>query len=179
VKNFDKHAVKDFYGWNLVDYRGALQARLQTFDMTSTWITQVSNEIDEMPWPHQADGFLERETEGRARGSWSWRNIEESNLAARLLASTLYLYQWAWDGVADEQRRELGLLLGGTDNARSLVENSAWFVRALLGDERVRRAVAESMAETPSHAQAQLVDLTETFQRIDARLAAGRTRGLS
>src|SRR6266545_6635975 len=80
VKNFDKHAVKDFYGWNLVDYRGALQARLQTFDMTSTWITQVSNEIDEMPLPHQADGFLERETEGRARGSWSWRNIEESNL---------------------------------------------------------------------------------------------------
>ena len=168
----DKHAVKDFYGWNLVDYRGALQARLQTFDMTSTWITQVSNEIDEMPLPHQADAFLERETEGRARGSWSWRNIEESNLATRLLASALYLYEWAWDGVTDEQRRELALLLGGTDHARTLVETSAWFVRALLGDERVRRAVAESMAETPSHAQAQLVDLTETFQRIDARLAA-------
>jgi hypothetical protein len=175
----DKHAVKDFYGWNLVDYRGALQARLQTFDMTPTWISHVSNEIDEMPLAHQADAFLERETEGRARGTWSWRNIEQSSLAARLLASALYLYEWAWDGVSNEQRRELVLLLGGTDHARTLVERSARFLRALLGDEPVRRAVAESMAKTPSHGQAQFLDLTETFRCMDARLAAGRTRGLA
>jgi hypothetical protein len=170
-----QEAVRDFYGWNLVDYREASPARLQTFDMTPVWITQVSNEIDEMPMPHQADAFLERETQGRVRGSWYWRNIGESNLAARLLASALYLYEWAWDGVTDEQRRELGLLLGGTGQARSLVETSAWFVRALLGDERVRRAIAGSMAETLTPEQAQLIDLTETFHLMDARLAAGQT----
>lgn len=174
----DQEAVKDFYGWNLVDYREALPARLQTFDLTQAWITQVANEIDELPLPHQADVYLERETQGRARGSWSWRNIEESNLAARLLASALYLYEWARDGVTDEQRRELGLLLGGTDRARTLAETSAWFVRALLGEEPVRRAIAESLAETLTPAQAQLLDLTETFHLMDARLAAGRTGGL-
>ena len=144
--------------------------------MTPGWITQVSNEIDEMPLPHQADVFLERETQGRARGSWSWHNIEESNLAVRLLASALYLYEWAWDGVTEEQRREFGLLLGGTDRARSLVKSSALFVLALLGDERARRVIAESLAETLTPEQAQLLELTETFRRMDARLAAGRHR---
>jgi hypothetical protein len=171
----DQEAVRDFYGWNLVDYRGALPARLQTFDLTPVWITQVSNEITEMTLPHQADVFLERETQGRARGSWSWHNIEESNLAARLLGSAVYLYEWAWDDVTDEQRREFGLLLGARGHARSLVETSAWFIRALLGDERVRRAILESMAETLTPEQAQLVDLTETFHLMDARLAAGRS----
>ena len=110
--------------------------------MTPAWITQVSNEIDEMPLPHQADVFLEREIRGRGRGSWSWHNIAESNLAARLLGSALYLYDWAWDGVTGEQRRELGLLLGGTDRARNLAETSALFTQALLGDERVRRVTS-------------------------------------
>lgn len=57
-------------------------------------------------------------------------------------------------------------------------DTSAWFVRALLGDERVRRAIAESMAETLTPERAQLVDLTETFHLMDARLAAGRTGGM-
>ena len=171
----DHEAVRESHGWNLVDYRGADPARTQTFDMTPAWITQVSNEIDEMPLPHQADVFLEQEIRGRSRGSWSWRNIAESNLAARLLGSALYLYEWAWDGVTGERRRELGLLLGGTDRARNLAETSAWFTQALLGDERVRRHITESLTETLTPEQAQLLDLTETFRRMDARLAAGRT----
>jgi hypothetical protein len=69
-------------------------------------------------------------------------------------------------------------VLGAKDDARTLVASSAWFIRAFLGDERVRRDVAESLAETPSHGQPQLVNLPETFQRVDARLAAGRTGGL-
>jgi hypothetical protein len=174
----DHGAVRDFYGWNLVDYRGALPVRIQTFDLTPVWTTQVSNEITEVPLPHQADVFLEREPKGRARGSWSWHNLEEANLAARLLGSALYLYEWAWDGVTDKQRREFGLLLGGTGPARGLVEISTWFLRAFLGDERVRRNIAESVAETLTPEQAQLVGLTETFTRMDARLEVGRTGGL-
>ena len=175
----DHETVRDFYGWSLVDYRGASPARLHTSDMTSGWITQMSNEIDEMPMPHQADAFLERETQGRARGSWHWHNIEESNLAVRLLASALYLYDWAWDGMTEEQRREFTLLLGGTDRARSLVKSSGLFVLALLGNERARRVIAESMAETLTPQQAQLIDLTGTFPRMDARLAAGQTGRLA
>ena len=169
----DQDAVKDFYGWNLVDYRGASAARLQTFDMTSGWATRMSNEIDEMPLAHQADVFLERETQGRTRGSWSWHNIEESNLAARLLASALYLCEWAWGDLTDEQRREFGLLLGATDQARILAETSAWFIRALLGDKGVRRNIVESIAETATPELARLVDLHRTFQLMDARVAAG------
>ena len=174
----DREAVRDSYGWNLVDYRGALPARLQTFDMTPVWPTQVSNEVYMRPFPHQADVFLERETQGPARGSWHWHNIEESNLAARHLASALYLYDWAWDGVTDEQRKEFGLLLGGTGPARDLAQISALFAHALLGNEPARRAIAETTAETLTPEQAQLLDLTQTFPRMDARLAAGRTGGL-
>jgi hypothetical protein len=175
----DHETVRDFYGWNLVDYRGASPARLQTFDMTPGWITQVSNEIDEMPMAHQADAFLERENQGRARGSWHWHNIEESNLAVRLLASVLYLYDWAWDEMTEEQRRELQLLFDGTDRARSLGKISALFVLALLGNERARRVIVESMAETLTPQQAQLIDLTGTFHRMDSRLAAGQTGRLA
>ena len=174
----DRETVRESHGWNLVDYRGASPARLQTFDITAGWITQMSNEIDEMPMPHQADVFLERETQGRARGSWHWHNIEASNLAARLLASSLYLYDWAWDGVTDEQRREFRLLLGGTGPARTLSKISALFLHALLGDERARRAIAESIAEALTPEQAQILHLAQTFPHIDARLAAGRTGGL-
>jgi hypothetical protein len=55
---------------------------------------------------------------------------------------------------------------------------SAMFVQALLGNERARRAITESMAEAVNPEQAQLVDLTETFPRMDARLAIGRSGGL-
>jgi hypothetical protein len=171
----DREAVRGFYGWNLVDYRGALPARVQTFDMTPVWPTQVSNEVYMRPFPYQADAFLERETQGPARGSWHWHNIEESNLAARLLASAVYLYDWAWDGVTDEQRNEFGLQLGGTGPARDLAKISALFVHALLGNERARNAIVETIAETLTPEQAQLLDLTQTFPRMDARLAAGQT----
>jgi hypothetical protein len=173
-----REAVRDSYGWNLVDYRGASPARFQTFDMTPAWPTQVSNEIYLRPLGHQADIFLERKTGRRGRGSWYWHNIEESNLAARHLASALYLYEWAWDGVTDEQRKEFGLLLGATGPARSLAQISTWTVRALLGDESVRRAIAQSIAEALTPEQAQLINLAGTFARMDARLAAGRTGGL-
>jgi hypothetical protein len=72
--------------------------------------------------------------------------------------------------VTDEQNREFGLFFGATDHARSLLETSAWFVRAVLGDERVRRALAESVAEALTPEQARLVDLIGTFHQMDARL---------
>jgi hypothetical protein len=140
----------------------------------------VSNEIDEMPLPHQTGVFLERNALDRTRGSWAWHNLEESNLAARLLASALYLYEWARGEATDEQRRELGRMLGGT-NAQGpgdLVQSSAWFVRAILGDERIRLNMLEAAAETLASEQAQLIDLTGTFQRMDTRLGAGRARRL-
>jgi hypothetical protein len=174
----DREAVQGFYGWNLVDYRGASLPHVQSFDMTPVWTTQVSNETYMRPQAHQADVFLERKTRGRARGTWHWHNIQESNLAAQLLGSALYLYEWAWDGVTDQQRREFGLLLGATGPAHSLMKFSTWFVQALLGDERIRRVVTESMAEALTPEQAQLLNLAETFHRMDARLAVGRTGGL-
>ena len=176
----DHEGIKDFYGWTLVDYRDSPPVRLQSFDLTPAWITQVSNEIDEMPLPHQTGVFLEREALDRTRGSWAWHNLEESNLAARLLASALYLYEWARGGVTDEQRRELGRMLGGT-NAQGpgdLVQTSAWFVRAILGDERIRLNMIEAAGETLASEQAQLIDLTGTFHHMDTRLAAGRARRL-
>jgi hypothetical protein len=174
----DHGTVRDFYGWNLVDYRGASHARQQTYDLTPGWTTRVSNEIDERPMPHQADVFLERETQGRTRGSWHWRNIEESNLAARLLASALYLYDWAWDGAAAARKEEFTLLLGGTDRAHDLARTSAVFVLALPGNERARQAIID-VAGTLTPEQAQFIDITGTFARMDARLAVGRAGGLA
>jgi hypothetical protein len=166
--------VTAFYGWNLVDYRTAYPARLQTFDLTPSWIQRVSNEIDEPPLATHADVALQSKRHGTGRWSWCWQNLEQANRATRLRASALYLYAWARGGASVAQQQQLAAMLGGTDRAEVLEHTSDWFVRALLGDVKARRALLESVSVGLSPDEARLVDLAATFRRMDARIAAGK-----
>ena len=166
--------VAAFYGWNLVDYRRAYPARLQSFDLTPRWIQRISNEIDESPLAIYADVGLQSEGDGGGKGSWSWGNLEQANVATRLLASALHLYAWARGDVSADQQKQLGAMLGGTDQAEVLGQTSEWFVRALLGDLKARSAFLESVSVGLSPDEAQLVDLRGTFRRMDERIAAGK-----
>lgn len=166
--------VTTFYGWNLVDYRGADPARLRSFDLTSAWIEQVSNEVDEPPMALYGDVALQRKGSGSSEGSWSWQNLEQANLAQRLLLSAVKLYSWARHDASAAQLHELALMLGVGDLANTAVRVSAALVLALLGNVNARRALLESVSEGLSPSKAQLVDLAGTFNRMDARIVAGK-----
>jgi hypothetical protein len=166
--------VTAFHGWNLVDYRGADPARLLTFDLTPAWVEQVLNEVDEPPMALYGDVALEQNRSGRGEGSWSWQNLEQANLAQHLLFSAVKLYSWARDDASAAQLHELELMLGAEDLADTAAQTSAAFVLALLGNVKARRALLESVPEGLSPKEAHLVDLAGTFNRMDARIAAGK-----
>src|SRR5208337_2340848 len=111
---------------------------------------------------------------GSGKGSWSWQNLEQANLAQRLLLSAMKLYSWARDDASAAQLHELALMLGADDLADTAGKTSAALVLALLGNVKARRALLESVSEGLSPKEAQLVDLTGTFNRMDARIAAGK-----
>jgi len=163
-----------FYGWNLVDYRGAHPARLQSYDLTTAWIQHVSNEIDEPPLTLYADVALQSTGRRGGEGSWSWQNLEEANRAARLFASALHLYEWARGNVSMSAKQEFAKMLGATDRAEVLGQTSGWFVQALLADASARSAFLESASVGLSRDEAQLVDFPTTFRRMDERMAAGK-----
>jgi hypothetical protein len=172
----DDGDVTAFYGWNLVDYRAAHPARLQTFDLTPSWIQRVSNEIDETPLAIYADVALRSTPHPRSNGPWSWHGLEQANSATRLLASVLHLYVWSTPDASAAQQQQLAAILGGTDRAVVLGQTSDWFVRALLGDVKARRAFLESVSVGLNPDEARHIDLPGTFRRMDARIAAGKTR---
>jgi hypothetical protein len=164
-----------FHGWNLVDYRSAEPARLQTFDLWPQWPDRVSHDIDKPPLPIFADARLYSLSSGNSSGSWSWTGLEEANHAARLLGSALHLYKFAMPNASEEERTELGLMLGVTNTVEALSETSGWFVRAMLGDERVRRAWLDSAADETGRPGCPSIDFNEVFRRMDARTAAAKT----
>jgi len=170
----EKGVLVGFYGWNLVDYRSAEPARLQTFDLGPTWPDRLSHDVDEPPLPIYAGVTLDFSSSGATAGSWSWRGIEEANHAARLLGSALHLHGLAVPNASDDERRELGLMLGATDTVEALSETSGWFVRAMLGDERVRRAWSDSATVEPGRPERPSIDFDEIFGQMDARIAAAK-----
>jgi hypothetical protein len=158
------------YGWNLVDYRSAEPPWLQTFDLWPRWPDRVSNEIDESPLPIFSEVTLDASSTGNDAGSWSWAGLEEANAAGRLLGSALHLYGLAMPDASEEDRQELGLLLGATDTIEALSKTSHWFVTAMLGDERVRRAWLDSARGDDGRLGPPSIDFEEVFRRIDARI---------
>jgi hypothetical protein len=166
--------VDAFSGWNLVDYRAAHPARLQTYDLTQTWTQRVSNEVNEPPPPVYADVTLQSRQRGRGKGSWSWQNLEQASRGRRLLASALHLSSWARGDPTAAQLQQLATILGATDRADILGQRSDSFVRGLLGDVKVRRALLEPVPVGLGPDEARLVDLPETFRRMDERIAACR-----
>lgn len=157
--------VRSFYGWNLVDYRGALPPRLQTIDLTRNWISRVADEVDQRPLPIHARMALLQESDGSAKHSWSWMNVEESNAATHLLATAHHLYKWARGGISDDQRKQLYVWLGATVNAEALSHRCGLFIRALLGDPKLRCKLIESESGE--------MHLLNTFDRMDSKLTAG------
>lgn len=165
--------VTSFYGWCLVDYRGADPARVQTFDLTPRWSQAVATEIDQPPLPVYTDIALESEADGHGSGSWTLRNIEQANEAIRSLASALHLYAWANREVSAEQQQILGAMLGGADRAEVMRARAGWFWGALLGDGKARQALLDLSVQWPAD-RARIVDLAGTFSRMDKRMAAGK-----
>lgn len=162
------------YGWNMVDYRSADPVRLRSLDLTSSWIQRISNESDELPLRVYANVALHSSERGPDRGSWSWTNLEEANVAARLLASALHLYRWAIGNQSSDREQLLAFMLGATDDADVLASMSGWFVRAMVGEKGVRKAFIESVAEGLDLADARLVDLPGTFESMDAKVRTSR-----
>ena len=169
--------VTSFYGWCLVDYRGAHPARLQTFDLTSDWLQRVATEIDGPPLHVYSDIALETEGAGHGFGSWTLRNVEQGNQAIRRFASALYLFTWANRGVSRERLQMLGELLGGSDSAEVMGGTATAFGHAILGEHKARQALID-LAQELSSDIARNVDLAGTFSRMDQRVAAGKQRAL-
>src|SRR5262249_950207 len=96
------------------------------------------------------------------------------NLAQRLLLSGVKLYSWARDDASVAELNELTLMLGAGDLADTARQTSAAFVLALLGNVKARRALLESVSEGLSPREAKLVGLAGTFNRMDARIGAGK-----
>jgi hypothetical protein len=134
----------------------------------------VSQEIDETPLAIYADVVLQSTSHPRSNGSWSWHGLEQANSATRLLASALHLYVWSTPDASGAQRQQLAAILGGTDRAAVLGQMSDWFVRALLGDVKARRAFLESVSIGLTPDEARHIDLPGTFRRMDERIAAGK-----
>jgi len=65
-------------------------------------------------------------------------------------------------------------LLGVEDLADAAGQTSAALILALLGNIKARRVLLESVSKGLSPKEAQLVDLAGTFNRMDARIAAGQ-----
>jgi hypothetical protein len=167
-----------FYGWNLVDYREAEPPQLQTFVLWPHWPGRLSHDCNEPPLPIYAGVRLHSSTTGKRAGSWWWTGIEEANDAQRFLGSALHLHGVAVPSASEEERRELALMLGATDAVEALSKTSGFFVRAMLGDERARRAWLDSVTVEPSPPGRPSIAFDEVFRRMDARIAAVRRQGV-
>jgi len=163
--------VTSFYGWCLVDYRGAHPVRLQTFDLTLNWSQSLATEINDPPLGVYTDIALESEITSHGSGFWRLRNVEQANDAIRSLASALHLYAWANHEVSTEQQQLLGVMLGGTDRNEVLQARATLFTRALLGDSNARQALLDLSVQF-SPATTRIVDLAGTFRRMDERVTA-------
>lgn len=155
-----------------VNYRSAEPARLQTFDLSTEWMDRVSHDFDEPLLPIFADVTLNCSSSGDSAGSWWWTGLEEANHAARLVGSALHLYGFAVPDALKEERQKLGLTLGVTDTIEVLAQTSGWFVRAMLGDTRARRAWVDSAAGEEAGLGRPSIDFDKVFRRFDAHIAA-------
>jgi len=170
--------VVDSYGWNLVDYRDAMPARFQSFDLTETWPRSVLEEIDQPACPFYADVELVAVDQHGREGSWAVQKLEETRGSRRMLDGALSLYQWAWGDASADRSQELRDVLCITQPATFLGSQAGDFIRALEGDEPARGAFLDWALQSLAPDVARRIDFQGTFQRMDARVASKGTPDL-